>query len=117
MEKAIQRGYYFRLGSGAARRSMVNASDIARCLPTILRAQGIYHLSDGLHRSYAEMDTWLASKHGKSIKKIPVWMGILAAKIGNSIPGFPLNTYRLQKLEQSLTFSDHKARTEINWPN
>lgn len=115
MEKAIRKGYYFRLGSGSARRSMVNAIDIARNLPKLLGAQGIYHLSDGLQRSYAEMDTWLAEKNGKSIKKIPVWMGKLIAKVGDILPGFPLNSYRLQKLEQSLTFSDIKARTELNW--
>jgi nucleoside-diphosphate-sugar epimerase len=115
MEKAIRKGYYFRLGSGLARRSMVNAVDVAKLIPSLIDMNGVYNLTDGLHRSFAEMDTFLAQKHGKKVKIIPVWMGKWAAKIGDFIPGFPLNTYRLGKLEQSLTFNDDKARQELNW--
>ena len=115
MEKAIRKGYYFRLGTGNARRSMVNAVDVAKLIPSLIEMNGVYNLTDGLHRSFAEMDTFLAQKHGKNIKKIPVWMGKWAAKLGDFIPGFPLNTYRLGKLEQSLTFNDDKARKELNW--
>lgn len=115
MERAIRRGYYFRLGTGNARRSMVNAVDVAKLIPSLIDKNGIYNITDGLHRSFAEMDTFLAQKHGKSIKKIPVWMGKLIAKLGDFVPGFPLNSYRLGKLEQSLTFNDDKARQELDW--
>ena len=115
MERAIKKGYYFRLGSGNARRSMVNAVDIAKLIPSLLNKNGIYNITDGLHRSFAEMDTFLAKKHGKTVKKIPVWMGKLIAKVGDFVPGFPLNSYRLGKLEQSLTFNDEKARQELDW--
>ena len=115
MERAIKKGYYFRLGSGNARRSMVNAVDVAKLIPSLLDKNGIYNITDGLHRSFAEMDTFLAHKHGKRIKKIPVWLGKLIAKVGDFVPGFPLNSYRLGKLEQSLTFNDDKARQELGW--
>ena len=115
MERAIKKGYYFRLGSGNARRSMVNAVDVAKLIPSLIDKNGIYNITDGLHRSFAEMDTFLAQKHGKTVKKIPVWMGKLIAKVGDFIPGFPLNSYRLGKLEQSLTFNDDKARQELDW--
>ena len=115
MERAIRKGYYFRLGTGNARRSMVNAADVAKLIPSLLNKDGIYNITDGLHRSFAEMDIFLAQKHGKRIKKIPVWLGKLIAKVGDFIPGFPLNSYRLGKLEQSLTFNDDKARQELDW--
>lgn len=115
MERAIKKGYYYRLGTGNARRSMVNAVEVAKLIPSLLDKNGIYHLTDGLHRSFAEMDTYLAQKHGKRIKKIPVWLGKMMAKVGDFIPGFPLNSYRLSKLEQSLTFNDDKARQELDW--
>jgi nucleoside-diphosphate-sugar epimerase len=115
MEKAIRKGYYFRLGSGLARRSMVNAVDVAKLIPSLIEMNGVYNLTDGLHRSYAEMDTLLAHKHGTRIKKIPVWLGKMIAKVGDFIPGFPLNTYRFLKLEQNLTFSDLKAQNELKW--
>jgi nucleoside-diphosphate-sugar epimerase len=115
MERAIKKGYYFRLGSGNARRSMVNAADVAKLIPSLVDKKGIYNLTDGLHRSFAEMDQLLAGKYGKRIKVIPAWFGQLLARIGDVIPVFPLNRYRLQKLEQSLTFNDDKAVRELNW--
>ena len=115
MERAIKKGYYFRLGTGNARRSMVNAVDVAKLIPSLLNKNGIYNITDGLHRSFAEMDTFLAQKHGKTVKKIPVFMGKMIAKVGDFVPGFPLNSYRLGKLEQSLTFNDDKARQELDW--
>ena len=115
MEKAIRKGYYFRLGTGKARRSMVNAVDVAKLIPSLIDKNSVYNLTDGLHRSFAEMDMFLAQKYGKTVKKIPVWMGKWAAKLGDLIPVFPLNTYRFGKLEESLTFNDDKARRELNW--
>jgi len=62
MEKAIRKGYYFRLGTGNARRSMVNAVDVAKLIPRLIEMNGVYNLTDGLHRSFAEMDMFLAQK-------------------------------------------------------
>jgi len=117
MEKAIKKGYYFRLGSGNARRSMVNAIDVAKLLPSLVNKQGIYNLTDGKHPRYREFDVLLAKKYGKSIKNIPRVLGKILAKIGDLIPYFPLNTYRLNKLEESFTVSDLKARNELYWLN
>jgi len=115
MARAMKKGYYFRLGSGNARRSMVNAEDVAKLIPSLADKNGIYNLTDGLHRSFAEMDQLLADKYGKRVKVIPVWMGQLLARVGDVIPGFPLNRNRLQKLEQCLTFNDEKAVRDLNW--
>lgn len=115
IESAIKKGYYFRLGSGNARRSMVNAAEIAKLIPTLCDKNGIYHLCNETHQSYAEIDIELAQKHGKRIKRIPLWLGRILAKMGDFVPRFPLNTYRLTKLEQSLTFSDDKAIRDLNW--
>jgi nucleoside-diphosphate-sugar epimerase len=115
MERAIKKGYYFRLGSGNARRSMVNALDVAKLLPSLVNIQGIYNLTDGKHPRYREFDVLLAKKYGKSIRSIPRVLGKILAKIGDLIPYFPLNTYRLNKLEESFTVSDLKARRELIW--
>jgi hypothetical protein len=40
---------------------------------------------------------------------------MLLAKLGNVIPKFPLNSYRLAKLNQTLTFNDERARKELGW--
>jgi hypothetical protein len=39
----------------------------------------------------------------------------IAAKLGDKLPGFPINSYRLNKLETSLTFDDSDARQELCW--
>lgn len=115
MIKAIRAGFYRRMGDGLAKKSMVMAEDIARSLPDWLNKSGNYNLTDGVHPSMAELDSKLAEKLGKKVKKMPLWPLRILAKIGDRIPGFPLNSYRLAKLSHSLTFSDQKAQAELGW--
>jgi nucleoside-diphosphate-sugar epimerase len=115
MIKTIRSGFYRRIGEGSAKKSMVLAQDIARALPEWVNKKGTYNLTDGVHPSMAQLDGALAQKLGKKVKKVPVWPLSVIAKLGDLIPGFPLNTYRLGKLSKSLTFSDSKANTELNW--
>lgn len=113
--KAIKLGYYFRLGNGEAKKSMVLAEDIANSIPGWLGHFGTYNLTDGKDPSLAELDSYFAVQSGKKVKSLPLGPFRLVAKIGDLIPRFPLNTYRLAKLSQSLTFSDRKARQELGW--
>lgn len=113
--RAIKRGFYRRIGDGSAKKSMVLAADIACALPDWLDKSGIYNLTDGAQPSMMELDGYLASRFGKSVKTIPLWPLQMLAKLGDLVPGFPLNTYRLSKLSHSLTFSDLKAKTELGW--
>ena len=115
MERAIRKGYYFRLGSGNARRSMVNAEDVARLMPLLIDQHGIYNLTDGKHLCYCEFDVLLAKKYSKNIRSIPKYLGKFLALIGDVFVFFPLNSYRLNKLEASFTVSDSKARIELGW--
>jgi len=115
MMKAINKGYYMRIGSGSAKRSMVLASDIAQAIPNMIGCSGIFNLTDGLHPSFAELDCYIANHFHKKIKVIPDKIASLIAKIGDFIPGFPMNSYRLNKMKTSLTFSDDKARHTFNW--
>lgn len=115
MMKAISRGYYLRIGNGEAKRSMVLASDIAEAIPNMLACSGVFNLTDGIHPSFAELDTYIANHFHKKVKVIPDAMASLVAKLGDFIPKFPLNTYRLNKMKSSLTFSDDRARKTFNW--
>ena len=51
----------------------------------------------------------------QKIKKLPLAWLQLPARMGDFIPGFPLTTSRLQKLNSTLTFDDSKARMELGW--
>jgi len=113
--QAIKRGYYFRIGNGEARRSMVSALDIAKLIPTLLNKNGIYNLTDRRHPSFKEIDTFLADYYNKSIKELPIWVFITLAKIGDLFPFFPFNSLKLDKMMNSLTFSDEKAVKDLDW--
>lgn len=113
--QAIKKGYYFRVGNGNARRSMVAASDIAKLIPVLFNKNGIYNLTDRRHPSFKEIDSYIASYYGKSIKEMPVWLLAALAKVGDVIRFFPLNSLKFDKMTKSLTFSDDKAVRELNW--
>lgn len=115
MIKAIRKGYYRRIGEGKAKKSMVMAEDLAQAIPDWVGKPGIYHLTDGVHPSMAELDVYLSNQMNRSVKRISPGLLKILAKIGDRLSFFPLNSYRLEKLEHSLTFSDQKARKELGW--
>ncbi len=98
MIKAIQAGYYFRIGAGSARRSVVNAADIARLILRLKHHSGIYNLTSGSHPTIREIDTLIAKQLSKKVKVMPVFMAQLLAKTGDLLPFFPFNSRRLSKL-------------------
>lgn len=115
MIRAINRGYYFRIGKGEARKSMVLADDIALLIPRLHNFSGTFNLTDGVHPSVSQLEDYLGDFFGRKIKTISPWILQLAVFMGDKIPGFPLNTYRLTKLGESLTFDDSKAKSELGW--
>lgn len=115
MLHAIRKGYYFRIGSGSARRSMVLASDLADFLPSLKNQTGIYHLTDGIHPSYRELEDYIASYFQKKIRSVPELLIKTSARLGDFLPFLPIHSSRLKKLTRTLTFSDQKARKELNW--
>ncbi len=121
MVKAIRRGRYFGVGAGAARRSMVLAQDVARVLPRIAEAGGVFHLTDGHHPSFAELEMALTKAFGRnSPHRLPMILARSGARIGDVLQRFgnvniPLTSRSLMKMTSTLTFSDEKARRDVNW--
>ena len=115
MERAIKGRYYFQIGTGNARRSMIHVEQLAEFIPTLVGKSGIYNLTDGHHSTYLEVANYFGNKHKKRIKSLPLALLKPIAKFGDVLPKFPLNSYRLSKLSQSLTFCDQKARRELGW--
>ncbi|WP_057936007.1 NAD-dependent epimerase/dehydratase family protein [Algoriphagus resistens] len=115
MVKAIQKGYYFRITGMNSKKSMVMANDIGRLIPSLTDKNGTYNLTDGVHPHMAELDMYIASQFQKKVWTVPKSVLLPIAKIGDLIPKFPLSTYRLEKLTNSLTFDDQKAVEELGW--
>lgn len=121
MLKAQQAGYYFQIGKGEAKRSVVVARDIAKLIPTLSKVGGTYNLSDGYHPTYQELGKLFAEKLQT---KPPLVMSPWLAKVlatGGEVAGnlikknLPFNDRTLSKMTSSLTFSDQKAVKDLNW--
>ena len=102
MEKAIRKGYYFRIGNSYARmRYYVDIKDLGSRVLALLDDKGseagTFNVMTG-EKSYGAFEDEIAWKYGKKVRSIPLWMVRLAAKVGDVVPGFPLNSYRLKKL-------------------
>ncbi len=121
MRQAIERGFYVRFGTGAARRSMVLATDVAHVLPMAIQKPGIYNLTDGHHPTVRQLeDAFLRLAGRKRLPVLPLPVARLLAVGGDLINPllnrrFPLTSSALAKLTQSLTFDDSKARRELGW--
>lgn len=115
MINALRKGFYFSIGHNTARRSMVLAEDVARLVFSLNPVSGIYNLTDGDHPSLNELETLFAQQLGVRVKNLPVSLAKLAATAGDYLSFLPVNTRKLEKLTQSLTFDDTKARRDLGW--
>jgi nucleoside-diphosphate-sugar epimerase len=102
MEKAIRKGYYFRIGNSYERmRYYVRIEELGSRVLALLDGKvaesGTFNVISG-EKSYGDFEDDIASKYGRNVRSIPLWMLRLAAKVGDVLPGFPLNSYRLKKL-------------------
>jgi nucleoside-diphosphate-sugar epimerase len=120
MVEAIRRGRYAGIGSGDARRSMVLASDVAGIASKAASAGGTYHLTDGCHPSFAELENALSHSLGRRrpphipmpVAKALAFGGDLLERTGKRMP---FSSRTLEKMTASLTFSDQRARNALGW--
>ena len=117
MEKAIEKGFYLNIGGGKARKSMVNASDVAAFIPLVAPIGGIYNLTDGVHPDFLALSQTIAnSKNKRKPLNIPLFlakiMGLVGDLLGNKAP---INTSKIKKITSDLTFDDSKARSIAKW--
>lgn len=121
MIDAMRRGRYAGIGSGGARRSIVNAVDVAAILPILAQTGGTYHLTDGQHPSFAEIEATIAGVLKRSTPpRIPMAVARVGAAVGDGIVRitgrrFPLTTRSLGKMTSTLTFDDTLARERLGW--
>ena len=115
MLSAISRGMYFRIGSGRVRKSILWAGDLAHLVELKNIPSGNYNLTDGQHPEMREIEDWIGKQVNRNVRALPEWLIKSAAKMGDVIPGFPLNHDRFQKLVSPLTFSSAKAEKALGW--
>lgn len=117
MINAIKKGFYFNIGKGETRKSILMVQDIARLIPLLIDKGGIYNVCDDINPSMSELSELIASQLGKRKPlNIPYGLIRLAASVGDTLGDkSPINSLRLKKLTHSLTFSNEKAKRELGW--
>lgn len=117
---AVKKKYYFNIGKGDVRKSMVFASDVAEFIPVIMKTGGIYNLTDGYHPSFKELSKEIAIFYGlRTPISIPYFLVCCIAHVGEFIQNvfkvkMPMSKRQFLKMTKTLTFSDYKAR-EKGW--
>ena len=117
MVNGIKKGFYMNIAGGKVVKSILMAEDIARLVPLLEEKGGIYNVCDTRQPSFGEISTSVAKQLGKHKPiSIPYWMAWCMAKVGDKLGDkAPINTYKLEKMTKSLTFSNEKARRELGW--
>ncbi|MBZ4036545.1 NAD-dependent epimerase/dehydratase family protein [Flavobacterium sp. 17A] len=117
MIKAITKGYYFNIGGGKAKKSMVLGKDVASVIMKVAPIGGIYNLTDGHHPNFHELS--LAISKNKNKKKpfnLPIKIALLVGKFGDLLKGkAPIDSLKIKKMSSDLTFDDSKARNLLGW--
>lgn len=117
MVNGIKNGFYLNIAGGKVRKSVLMAEDIARLLPFVAEKGGTYNICDTRQPSFGELSISVARQLGKRKPvSIPYWVAWCMAMIGNLLgTKAPINSYKLEKMTKSLTFSNEKARKELGW--
>jgi nucleoside-diphosphate-sugar epimerase len=120
MINGIKKGYYFNIAGGEAKKSMVFAQDVAKIILNVSKIGGLYNLTDGHHPSFSELASEIAKTFGRRpVYNVPLWVAKSIARIGDLFGDkMPINSKKLGKITNDLTFDDSKAKKKLNWkPN
>lgn len=117
MIRGIQKGFYLNIAGGEVQKSILMADDIAILLELAKDKGGVYNVCDTAQPSFGELSQLIAKQLGKRKPiSIPYWFAKSLAIVGDIVgKRFPINSLRLSKLTQSLTFSNKRAIENLNW--
>ena len=117
MVNGVRKGFYMNIAGGKVIKSILMAEDIARILPSLVEKGGTYNVCDTRQPSFGELSISVAKQLGKGKPmNIPYWVAWCMAKVGDLLGSkAPINSYKLEKMTKSLTFSNEKAKKELGW--
>lgn len=117
MIKGIKTGRYLSIGGGKARKSVLMVEDIAHLVPLLIEKGGIYNVCDDEQPSFRQLETVICTQLGKKLPiSIPFWVAKCMAIVGDCLgKKAPINSLKLKKITESLTFSNEKAKRELGW--
>lgn len=117
MVDGVRKGFYMNIAGGKVIKSILMAEDIAWLVPLLAEKGGTYNVCDTRQPSFGEISMSVARQLGKGKPlSIPYWMAWCMAKVGDLLGSkAPINSYKLEKMTKSLTFSNEKARKVLGW--
>lgn len=117
MINGIKTGKYFSIAAGKARKSILMAQDIAYLIPSLIQKGGIYNVCDDSQPTFRELEVLITNQlKMKQPIIIPFWVAKSMALVGDLLgKEAPINSMKLRKITESLTFSNEKAKRELNW--
>lgn len=117
MVNGIRKGFYMNIAGGKVVKSILMAEDIANILPLVAEKGGVYNVCDTYQPSFGQIAESVARQLGKHKPiNIPYWIAWCMAKVGDCLgTKAPINSYKLKKMTESLTFSNKKACKELAW--
>ena len=117
MIKGIKSGKYLSISNGIARKSVLMVQDIANIVQKKKKKGGVYNVCDSHHPTFYELSEKISLLLGKSKPfSIPLFIAKLLALVGDLMGGnAPINSLKLSKITNSLTFSNEKIKKELGW--
>jgi nucleoside-diphosphate-sugar epimerase len=117
MINGINSGKYLSIAGGKARKSVLMVQDIAYLIPILAEKGGIYNVCDDSQPTFRELEILISSQLGKKTPvSIPLGLAKLLGGIGDLLGNMsPINSHKLKKITESLTFSNTKAKSLLNW--
>lgn len=116
MINAIKSGKYLSIGEANVQKSVLMVQDLANLVPLLEDKSGIYNICSDEQPSVKELEQLIIKQLQKStIWAMPMRMARFAAKIGDLLKISFFNSQKLEKITSSLTFSNRKAKEELNW--
>lgn len=117
MIRGVEKGFYVNIAGGKVQKSILMADDIANLIPLVAEKGGVYNVCDTDQPSFGQLSYLIANQLGRRKPiSIPYWAAKSLALIGDIVGRkFPINSQRLEKLTQSLTFSNQKAIDALGW--
>lgn len=117
MVNGIKKGFYFNIAGGVVRKSILMVDDIANLFPILVDKGGVYNVCDTRQPTFGQIAYSISTQlNVRRPISIPYWMAWCMAKIGDLMGSkAPINSQKLTKITRSLTFSNEKARRELEW--
>lgn len=118
MVSAIKTGKYFNIANGKAEKSIFWVEDFADITLKIINQKGgIYNVCDDCNYSFKEISLMITQAlQKKKPKNIPLIVAKSLAFVGDFMGrNAPINSLRLKKITDSLTFSNAKMKAELQF--